>query len=223
MLTNSAFVRFAAIAGFLTVITTIGIHAIFPDPPAEFEARLLLYQNSIYLLNRWWIIVHCLLVLVAMWGFALVQFRKSAGFVGLGYLFFGVFAITEIARQMLVLFYLNGLRVKYLSADNEAVRAILKVSLDNFGLIGNSFFGLFVLAFGLGNLFYGLSLWRERGFSKILSWLLILWSIGSFLALGNNFWKNQILETFIAYYNFTYQPFMRALLAWWLWTASDRR
>jgi hypothetical protein len=222
MNTNATFIRFAAIAGFLTVITTLGIHLIFPAAPTEFEARLLLYKDPIYLLNRWWVIGHCLLVLVAMWGFALLQMPKAAGFAGLGFGFFGVFVTAEIARQMTVLFYLNGLRIKYLTTENEAVKEILKISLDNFGLISGSFFGMFILAFGLGNLCYGLSLWRERGLGKVLNWLLILWSMGSFLALGNEFWQNSALETFISYYNFIYQPLMRFLVAWWLWLATTK-
>jgi hypothetical protein len=220
MQTNTLFIRGTAIACFLTVLTTLGIHAFFPNPPSDFEARLLLYKNPIYLLNRWWVIIHCLLVLGAMWGFALVQMRKAAGFAGLGFVFFVVFAITEIARQIAVLFYLNGLRIKYLNTNDEAVKEILKISLDTFSLAGLSFFGMFVMAFGLGNLCYGLSLWREKGLGKALSYLLILWSFGSFLALGNEFWQNSHLETFIGYYNFTFQPLMRGLIAWWLWQAA---
>ncbi len=113
VLSNTPFLRFAAICCFLTVLTTVGIHAIFPDPPSDFEQRVLLYRDGYYLLNRWWVVVHCLLVLIAMWGFALIQMRRAAGFAGLGMLFFATFAITEIARQMTVLFYLNPLRAQY--------------------------------------------------------------------------------------------------------------
>lgn len=210
------FIRFAAICCFLSVITTLGIHLFFPDAPTGFEERARLHNNTMYLLNRWWIIIHCLLALIAMWGVFLVQYKKSPGFSGLGFLFFGVFAITEIARQLLVLFYLNPLRVKYLAETNEAVKTILKLEIENFSLLGTSMFGLFVLAFGLGNLCYGLSLFKEKGFSKVLSWLLILWSFGSFTALGNEFWNSNGINIFIGHYNAFYQPIMRGLLAWWL-------
>jgi len=217
MNTTTNFLRFASICGFLTVITTIGIHAIFPDPPADFDQRILMYKDPLYLLNRWWVIGHCLLVLIAMWGIALVQFRKAAGFTGLGFLFFSVFAIVEISRQMLVLFYLNGLRAQYVVAETPALKESLRMSIDQFGLTGNSLFGLFILAFGLGNLCYGLSLFSEKGFGKVVSWLLILWSAGSFLALANDFWQYAGLSTFISNYNLAFQPFVRAVLAWWLW------
>lgn len=216
MIISKNFIRFTAICGFLTVFTTLGIHLFFSATPTDFEARALLFRDSAYLLNRWWIIIHCLLVLVAMWGFFLVQYRKSIGFAGLGFLFFGVFSITEIVRQMFVLFYLNGLRAKYVNETDVTIKALLKYDLSNFSIFSNSLFGLFILAFGLGNLCYGLSLWREKGFGKILSWMLILWSLGSFTALANEFWVNATISKTIETYNYVYQPLMRMLLAWWV-------
>src|SRR5215210_1052464 len=135
-----------------------------------------------------------------MWGIAVIQMKESPGFTGLGFLFF-------------VLFYLNGLRQQYFYSIDPAAREILKNTLSNAGLLGAPLFGVFILAFGIGNLCYGLSLYSEKGFGKILSVLLILWSVGCFLALGNNFWRLSSLNTFIEKYNYTYQPLMRILLA----------
>lgn len=216
------FIQFTAFCGFLTVFTTLGIHLFFSTGPTDFEARAFLFRDNTYLLNRWWIIVHCLLVLVAMWGFFLVQYCKSIGFAGLGFLFFGVFSITEIARQMFVLFYLNGLRAKYIIETDAAIKTLLKYDLSNFSVFSNSLFGLFILVFGLGNLCYGLSLWKEKGVGKILSWMLILWSLGSFTALANEFWANTTISKIIETYNYVYQPLMRGLLAWWVLKAVNR-
>jgi hypothetical protein len=216
------FIRFTAICGFITVLTTFGIHLFFPDPPSDFEARVRLFQDTTYLANRWFVIGHCLLALVAMWGFFLVQYRRSVGFTGLGFIFFNVFAVFEIARQMFVLFYLNGLRAQYIAATDPSVQSLLKHGLTTFGLFGAGFFGVFILAFGLGNLFYGLSLWQEKGFGKWLSWLMILWSFGSFTALANEFIKSEGIEQFIGNYNFVYQPLMRGLLAWWVWQQAKQ-
>jgi hypothetical protein len=216
------FIRFTAICGFITVLTTLGIHVFFLNTPTDFEARARLFQDCTYLFNRWWIIGHCLLALVAMWGFFLTNYRKNVGFTGLGFLFFTVFAIFEVARQMFVLFYLNGLRAQYVAATDPSVQNLLKHDLTTFGLFGTGFFGVFILAFGLGNLCYGLSLWREKGFGKVLSWLLILWSFGSFSALANEFIKSEGIGKFIENYNFTYQPLMRGLLAWWVWGKATK-
>jgi hypothetical protein len=221
-MTHPQFLRFTAICGFVTVLTTLGIHIFFPDPPADFEARARLFQDTSYLFNRWWIIVHCLLALVAMWGFFLVQYKRSLGFAGLGLVFFGVFATVEVARQMFVLFFLNGLRARYLAEADAVVKSFLQHDLNTFSLFSASFFGLFILAFGLGNLFYGLSLWREKGVSKILSWGLILWSMASFTALANEFIESGAISLFIEKYNFIYQPLMRGFLAWWVWEGAKK-
>ena len=73
------FIRFAAICCFASVITTLGIHLFFPDPPESFEERVLLFQNTTYLINRWWVIIHCLLVIISMWGFGMLQIKTSMG------------------------------------------------------------------------------------------------------------------------------------------------
>ncbi|MGZ5219628.1 MAG: hypothetical protein ACXWC7_06105, partial [Chitinophagaceae bacterium] len=130
MLIQKKFIRFASICCFLSVITTLGIHAFFPDPPSSFEERLLLFRNTTYLANRWWVIAHCLLVVASMWGFALLQFKKAPGLTGLGFLFFSVFAIAEITRQMIVLFYMNGLREQYLNATDTGTRDGIKLMLS---------------------------------------------------------------------------------------------
>lgn len=217
MNTPASFLKITAACGFLSIITTLGIHLFFPPVPADFESRAMLFQSSMYLFNRWWIIIHCLLVLVAMWGFYLIQRDKKQEWAGLGFLFFGVFAVVEIFRQFLVLFYLNGLRANYVAETDMTIKGLLKNDINNFTLFSVSFFGLFVFAFGLGNLCYGLSLWGEKRFGKILSWLLILWSLGSMLALSNEFLKSELLAKGIETYNYVYQPVMRGLLALWVW------
>jgi len=215
------FIRFTAIACLASVITTIGIHAFFNFDAPTFEERVLLFQNPLYILNRWWVIVHCLLVTVSMWGFYLIQHKKSREFVGLGFVFFFVFAITEIYRQLLVLFYLNGMREKYLATDSEATKLFLANSIDNFGMFTYALFALFVLAFAIGNLCYGLSLIRETGLGKYLCVSLLIWSGGVFLALGNEFWEVPWISSFLSQFNLYYQPLARALFAVWLWKAAE--
>lgn len=214
---SKSFTRFASICCFITVITTLGIHLWFPDPPSDFEQRVLLFRNKTYLLNRWWVIAHCLLVIISMWGMALLLLKKSPGLAPLGFLFFAVFGLTEITRQMFVLFYFNGLREQYFLATDPVLKEVLKNTLSTAGVIVAPLFGLFIFAFGLGNFFYGISLFKEKGFSKLLSFLLILWAIGNFLALGNDFWKKSSLNSLLENYSFTYQPLMRLFLALWLW------
>ncbi len=214
---GKSFLRLAAICCLISAFTTIGIHVIFPDPPADFDQRILLFRDQTYLFNRWWVIIHCLLVIISMWGIALIQLKKSPGFIGLGFMFFVVFGIAEITRQMFVLFYMNGLREQYYMAADEQIRESLTPFIDNAGLLSSPLFGVFILSFGIGNLFYGLGLAGEKGFGKLISVLLVVWAAGTLLTLSNHFWKFPSIETIIEKYNFTYQPFVRALLAVWLW------
>lgn len=215
------FLRFAAVCCFITVITTLGIHLYFPDPPSDFEQRILLYQDTTYLLNRWWVIVHCLLVIISMWGMALALFRRSPGFTGLGFLFFAVFGIAEIARQLFVLFYLNELREQYHVATDTAIRDGLKNTLNSAGLLTTPLFGLFILSFGLANLFYGLSMNEKKGLTKVLSVLLIVWGISTLISFGNSFWSNPAISTFMDHFGYTFQPLMRLLLGIWLWKKAS--
>ncbi|MBC7946644.1 MAG: hypothetical protein H7Y42_02110 [Chitinophagaceae bacterium] len=222
MLIQKRFIRFTAICCFLSVITTLGIHLYFPDPPSEFEKRLLLFRDSTYILNRWWVIAHCLLVIVAMWGFALIQWKKSPGLTGLGYLGFVVFGIAEITRQMFVLFYMNEMREQYFLSADPTVRNSLRIGLETAGLLSSPLFGLFFLMFGLGNLCYGLSLLGEKGFSKVISVFLLTWGVTTLIAFGNIFWEFPVIARVIEVYNYSFQPLVRALIAIWLWRKSAR-
>jgi hypothetical protein len=216
------FIRFAAVCCLLSVITTLGIHAFFPDPPVTFDQRLHLFRDPVYILNRWWVIIHCLLVIVAMWGFAQLEYKNSPGGIGLGFLFFSVFAIAEISRQMIVLFYTNGLREQYLASPDPILKEGIKISLTHAGLLTAPLFGLFILSFGLGGICYGLSLANKKGFTKIISVLLLISGFASLIFLGNSFWKSSSLDLFIEKFNLVFTPAMRLIVGIWLWKRAEQ-
>jgi hypothetical protein len=213
------FLLVAIICCFLSVITTLGIHSsLFSLGSLDFDQRIRLFENPTYLLNRFWIIFHCLFVLLSMWGFLLIQFKKSPGYTGLGFVFFSVFSFTEIFRQMLVLFYLNNLRRSYLDTTDVATQEMIKTNMEHTGLIGYALFGLFIIAFALGNIFYGLALADGSKRDRILAALLLLWGIGNLLAFANEFWLNERLSNFLEAFNIGFQPLMRTLIGlWMLW------
>lgn len=221
MQTQKGFLRFAAVCCFLSVVTTLGIHLFLPAPPEDFEQRALLHTSTTYLLNRWWVIVHCLLVVTAMWGVCLVQWKKALGTAGLGFVFFAVFAVVEITRQLFILFYINELRVQYAAATDLLSKQNLRNLLTYAGLLTAPLFGLFILSFALGNLCYGLSLWKEKGFGKWVSAFLLVWASGTLTAFGNSFWQSESIDRFIAFYNYSFQPLVRALLGVWLWKKAS--
>ncbi len=70
---------------------------------------------------------------------------------------------------MYVLFYINGLREQYSLANDPAVKEVLKNTLTHAGTLSAPLFDLFVFTFGIGDLFFGFSLFREKGLGKLLS------------------------------------------------------
>jgi hypothetical protein len=220
-MSKSAFLRFAGIAAFLTAITTLAIHFIGfqVDNP---EDRLLLASNPSYILHKWMIIVHCLLVILSMFGVATILKVRNAGLAALGALFFSVFGIAETSRMLGVLAYLNPLRITYLESGDEAIRQILQLQMDSFDLSANVLFLLFILSFALGNLFFGLGLMGTKGADFWMGMGFLLWAMLTFLALGNDFLGNEILERVVELNNKFYQPAMRGFIGWWLWTRSSR-
>src|SRR5687767_6395929 len=126
-----------------------------------------------------------------------------------GFLFFCVFGSAEITRQMMVLFYFNGLREQYLSATDAVVKEALKTALTTGGLLSAPLFGVFILAFGLASLCYGFSLIKSKGFDKLLSILFLISGVASFVLLANDFWRNTSVENFMSMYNASFTPFLR--------------
>lgn len=211
------FLSVAIVCCLLSVITTLGIHSsLFDLGEMNFDERMRVFENSTYIAKRFWVIMHCLFVLVAMLGFLLIQFKKSPGFTVLGFVFFAVFSITEIFRQMLVFFYLNNLRRSYIESNDAAVQEMIQLNMDHAGLIGYALFGLFIVAFSLGNICYGISLFGGTKRDRILAYLLLIWGFGNLAAFGNEFWKSNSIGQFIEYFSIIYQPIMRVLIGLWM-------
>ena len=221
MQNETPFLRFAAIAAFITALTTIGVHYV-EFPIATLEDRLQLTHNTGYYLHRWMIILHCFCVIVSMLGIAVLKFKERKGFITLGFLFYTVFGVVEMARMMLVLFYLNGLRLQYLDTTDEMLRAALVHSMDQFSLVGNALFSLFALAFGIGNLCYGIVLSADRGITRWLGYGFLYWATTSFLGLANQYMETAWIGTWMEYNGKVFQPVFRLLIGIWLWREVKR-
>lgn len=211
------FILIAVVCCFLSVITTLGIHSsLFDLGELSFEERIKLFENSKYMANRFWVIVHCLLVLISMLGFLLIQLKKSPGFTILGFIFFIVFSFTEIFRQIFVFFYLNNLRRSYFETNDVTAQEMIQINMDHAGLIGYALFGLFIVAFALGNICYGISLVNGSKIDRILSYLLLIWGFGNLTAFANEFLQSENIGVFVEYFSIIYQPVMRILVGLWL-------
>lgn len=214
------FLLFSSVCCLLTAFTNILIHN-FPYLEMNFEERVMLYKSSAYIYQKLIIIVHCLLVLVSMFGFVIIEKRRSFHLVSFGFLFYVIFAITEIVRQVLCLFYLNGLRKQYALGSPDQ-REILKISIDSFNHVNYSLYSIFIISFGIATLCYGLTLISDKKviIDKWLGMLLVLWGLGTFIAFTNVFIENSGLALLVNVLNSYYQPMIRILLAIWLFRKS---
>lgn len=204
-----------AIFGFISVITTLGVHLI-TVPTASFEESAQLYNNTTYLFSRWWVIFHCMAVLISMCGVYLALTDTTNIHARLGMISFGVFSWTEITRMFLVLTYLGHLRESYLKQSDAVLKSILRADIENFRYIGEGLFTIFILAFALGNFFYGIELLKKDKLGRVTGAVLLIWFCVNILALISAFAPVEGLDEFFEYFNITFQPFARALTAFWL-------
>lgn len=210
-------IRLAVICAFLSVLTTLLIHSnVFEFGDLDFNQEIQLYDNFKYNFSKWLIIAHCVFVLITMWAVFLIGARRKLAWVGLGFVFYVVFAFTEIFRQFLELFYLNGLRQKYDMAETSLREGLLITQIEGFNYFAYALFGLFMFAIAFGNLFYGLAFFRKNKWDKILSIALLSWGVIGLLALGNEFWELDWLTKPLSYVGLTIQPLIRFTIGYWL-------
>jgi hypothetical protein len=209
-------IKLGAVFGFITVITTLGVHLI-PIPASTFDEAVILYQNPIYLFSRWLIIFHCIAVIISMSGVYIVINSTHNLHAKLGLMSFSVFSWAEITRMLLSLTYLANLRRNYVEQTDPMLRTILRSDIENFRYVGEGLFALFVLGFALGNLFYGIELSKTKGLSRIVGVLLLIWFLTSIVGLFNLFRPSDAVSGFFEIYSITFQPLTRGLTAYWLW------
>lgn len=212
---NRTFILLAAVCTFATVITNLIIH-FTTFTSATFEENILLYKNVSYLSMNWIIMVHCLLILISMFGMALLLQRYSQPLAILAFIFFILFVFAEWERILNVLWYLNGLRAKYHLSTDDHQREWLKFEIQQSSYQSNVQFLLFILAFSLGNFFNGLILIFQSKWSRLLGIGLILWSIATSCAFIIDFYPSEMLAAIVNFSNKFYQPFMRLLVGIWL-------
>jgi hypothetical protein len=218
---SRAFLRFAAACAVLSALTTFGVH-LFPNlypAPATFEAQVALHANPIWVFRLWWVLVHILLVLISMWGFAGVKLRTAAGPVGIGLMGFLLFGFAEFVRVSFSLFALRAWRAQYAAAGEEAAREALRTLLEAWPGINRSLFFLLAFGFLLGNLFYGIATRSGEGLEKGVGAVLLLWSAISLAGILNDYGGVSFLAL-PEWLSVTFQPAARVLVGIWLWKSA---
>jgi hypothetical protein len=217
---SSSFLTTGAWCAFGTAVTTILVHKLF-TMPADFEQQIFVYKSSLYKARNWITVAHCLLVLISMTAVMLVLRSKAPVLAGFGLFFFAVFALTEIVRMFLALYYANGLREMYATATDPALRNALRLQLQVWGLIGNTLFNLFFLAFALGNCCFGTAFLSAKGLlHRVVGWVLMAWGAINLASFLNDQFQWMNAARFMEYFSIIFQPLARALLALLLWLCA---
>src|SRR5688572_11646583 len=154
--------KLGAVFGFISVITTLGVHLI-PIQASTFEESVMLFTNATYIFSRWWIVFHCISVFIAMTGVFLAINTQYNIHAKLGLMSFAVFSWAEITRMLLSLTYLFNLRRSYVEQTDPLLKSILRSDIQNFSFVGEGLFALFALGFAMGNLFYGIEIRKTGG------------------------------------------------------------
>ena len=91
------FLKLAAICSFLGALTT-ALLIFLPNPEVtDFDSRVQLHRNSLYLTKLWILFLHPQVNFIASLGIVYLFFRKYPLQMILGTLFLGVWAYTEMS------------------------------------------------------------------------------------------------------------------------------
>ncbi|MCB0487645.1 MAG: hypothetical protein KDC99_04165 [Cyclobacteriaceae bacterium] len=206
---HSIFLRFAAWSLIVTALTTLVAHLINFSAP-DFDSQILLAHNWRYILRNDIIILHCVLVIVSMLGLALIG--SNRGWLMLGLLCFLVFGFAEIGRMTLANVIVNGLREQYQISTDQSTQQDIRFVLENvWPLVGTYLFRIFILAFSLGCIFYGVAFWSQGWAGKIF----IVWGVVNLFAFANEFLGFSWLSIFIEYFSIIFQPLTRLWIGVW--------
>ncbi|MBD2705493.1 hypothetical protein IC229_33085 [Spirosoma sp. BT702] len=221
---DRSFLKIAAIAGFVTAVTTFLLWLLpkFYAPPATFDEGILLHKNSAYLAKQWVNFLHIPFALLAYFGLTVLLVKRQAVKAIFGMLWFGIWGAVEMSGVAIILFSVNyNWRTTYETAD-MAQKVALRTNIEGFYSVWDSLFFVLLIAFLLGTLFFGWATWRSKGLEKILSYLFWMAVPLTLLIILDNYanqsWAGQLTK---AVYPIL-QPVSRFILGLFLWKQSTR-
>lgn len=93
----------------------------------------------------------------------------------------------------------------------------MRTAIEAFPGIGSGLFFLFVLAFLLGTLCYGLAFLGSRGADRVPSVVFLLWFALSLPGLAGTIAGTDALDRLLQWMGPYFQPAARAVIGVWLW------
>ena len=221
------YLKVTAICSFLGAITT-ALLIFLPNPQAtDFESRMLLHQNSMYMTKLWILFIHPQVNLLAALGIAYLLLKKYPLPIIFGTFFLLSWAFAEMSQQALLIDAVNQIwRPGYIEADTEEARNQFTTLIEAANGISDSKYFQVIYSFGLGSFFLGLAfihedlLGRFIGFSLLFIGVLSLSSfLRYYLAVSSlNGIVNWIYEWIYPYL----QPAVRVAIGIWVLQRIDQ-
>jgi hypothetical protein len=124
-----------------------------------------LHPNPLYMLRQWMSFLNIFAVLVASWGLAVCQFRRSPGAASTGMLFLLFYGAAELLGRATMLFAREyNWTHALLSTSDEGQRAELLQAITRFDDVWAGLFVLILLTFTAGAT---LLAWATRGGARL--------------------------------------------------------
>ena len=219
------FFWFAAACSFGSALTTLAVHVlpVLWADATTFEQQVELRLNPIYMAQRWTVLVHCLLVVVSMFGVGVALIGRSTALATLGFLSFFTFGITEIFRTSLSIFAVNRIwRGGYGTAEDDRTRQMIRDVFTSYAGINDALFFVFYTAFVIGLICYGFALVPTPGFDRLLGGLFLLWALVNLPVFIDTVAGGQALGRYFEWVGPYYQPLARICIGLWLWRYGSR-
>lgn len=219
---DKVFYRMAAIAAFVTAVTTFLLWLLprLYEGPKNFEEGLLLADNRFYMSRQWINLLHIPLALTAYFGLAYKLRSRELPKVSLGFVWFLIWGITEMTGIAAIIFSVNKTWRASYNAVNESQQEIFKANIETFYSTWDSMFFVLLIAFLLATLFYGWATFNGKGIEKLLSYLFLLAAPLTLLIIFSGYADVAWAGTIVTFTYPVLQPVSRFVLGLYLWKAS---
>jgi hypothetical protein len=188
----------------------------------SFEQQVALRLNSLYLTNRWVVLLHCALVVVSMFALGLPAMRRAPAAVIFGFFAFACFGFTEMLRTAISIFAINrNWRAVYASAVDPAMRERFRAFIESYSGINDALFFIFYTAFTAGLICYGIAFLRTNDNMSQLGILFTAWALLNLPGWIDAAISTELLSRYFQWVGPVFQPLARTLIAVWLWRNAE--
>src|SRR5262245_31999511 len=182
---SSRFFRITAVCSFISAVTTlclIFLPRLYPAP-ANLDENVALIHNPIYTLRLWVYLFHPVFVLAAAMGVAVRLAATRVSLVLPGFLFFSLWAFTEMLQQSLALVANHyAWRAAYEVTTDEAMRTMIRSHMHAFDAIWDALYVLLLIGFICSHILYSLAFRNSRGLGRALG---IFYALAAILSVFN--------------------------------------